>query len=545
MRLAVVGGDDQMTTGGGVFAQKFTVSVTDGNGVALVNAPVRFAVADGSDGLLRSEGASDWAAVTDLRTVAVAGGSAAMASVELKAPSAGRNTVYRCTVNGQTVQITGRSAGEVCRLELNDALRGSAITGWPEMQAVDATGAGRHGTIKAAVRRRTGPDGTPALAFQKDTDGLSLPFMDKAILPAGGGALTLSFWIAPEAWGVDAPTLLSSRTPGEAGFTVGLENGFLTASLYDSNGAVTRIAATQAVTVQKWSMLVISSSGLRVTLYLDGQKIADGPGQMILGGRAMEFSAKTNPQVGGGLGGFRGGLDCVRIFRGELMSERQIQMEYDSDGDSIADKWERAYGLNPTNPADRNYVAKGRAGTSSNGTGGSAVALFNAGVAPFPPGSEPGPGFWQDPVESGSGSRASAVLLHMAHRSWGSTVPGFPSGQVGSPGNLAPLFLKRTEKLSQTISRTVSGKTTTENYKCEGKIVLTPGATSGISYESSGEKQIKKSGEKDKAYRNNETGSISWGAGTETGGESSFTATRSSSDPEGDLVSKMRTRLRG
>ena len=56
MRLAVVGGDDQMTTGGGVFAQKFTVSVTDGNGVALVNAPVRFAVADGSDGLLRAGG---------------------------------------------------------------------------------------------------------------------------------------------------------------------------------------------------------------------------------------------------------------------------------------------------------------------------------------------------------------------------------------------------------------------------------------------------------------------------------------------------------
>jgi hypothetical protein len=85
VRLALVDGDDQMTTGGGVFAQRFTVSVTDGNGVALVSAPVSFAVADGSDGMLRREGASDWAAVTDLRTVPVAGRTAAMASAELKA----------------------------------------------------------------------------------------------------------------------------------------------------------------------------------------------------------------------------------------------------------------------------------------------------------------------------------------------------------------------------------------------------------------------------------------------------------------------------
>ena len=296
MRLAVVGGDDQMMTGGGVFAQKFTVSVTDGNGVALVNAPVRFAVTDSSDGLLRAEGAAGWAAVTDLRTVAVAGGTAAMASVELKAPSAGRNSVYRCTVNGQTVQITGRSAGLALQWSL-DGLTGSDASSVP-----DSTGLGRTGLRAQGLQVVAGPDDTTALRFAGASQTLGCEAPPADVLPTSGRPFSVSFWISPELDG----TVLSNAAPDGSGFRLWYEVGNL---CLQSNAAVLRAP----LPARMWSHVVLTFSAGTARIYVDGATPATGACSLLNRGGALVFG-----------GGFSGALDRIRVHRGVELSAAEV-----------------------------------------------------------------------------------------------------------------------------------------------------------------------------------------------------------------------------
>ena len=314
------------------------------NGIGLSNAPVTFAVTQGSAQIALTKGGP---LVSSLTTNVDANG---ILQVWLKNP-----------VIAETNQVTatagdGTNTASVLFTTTSRAIPVGMVAWWPVDEGsgtntADETGYGADATLVGGLTWTNGTS-RKALLFDGATGVVSAP-RSLALDPATN-ALTICAWVNTTAT-VDQ-VVCSYRAPDtNSGCRVSYNAGQVRFQWVSGDGVTHDLSVAGSFPTGQWTHMAATLGAGQAALYTNGCVAAVETNAGV--GLLVTTNDTTSVWIGAGEGGvtnfFCGRLDDVQIHE-RVLSTTQLADLYwqDSDGDGMPDWWEADNGLDPNDPWD-------------------------------------------------------------------------------------------------------------------------------------------------------------------------------------------------